>query len=405
MFSIFKKVFNHTDDKVIEKDAVIIDVRSKNEFASGHISGAINIPLEQIDMQSAELKSYPQIVVYCRSGNRSAHAKKILMDNGINNVVDAGSLTDVQSLLSSTGIHNAEIIKEALPNIQKQTISIKDSNVLKVLIPTDFSVQAEFSYLMVRNLEEHLSVDIHFLHVMDVPDTVTMDGSGDIQTCGEIDVNYIKEQKRIAESKLQHLQDQYGQHISTHFAIGKVTDTILSFAESNHFDLIAMGTKGAWGVKEKLTSSQAQMIARKSQVPLLSLMCDRSDLMIKDILFVHDFREVDNTNVPLMHKFSKYFDAVYHQLYIYADNTNLNQEELNTAMNAYAVQHGVNQYKNHFIKAENIEEGVKSFIKMQDVDLVFIGTHGKGGIFHSSGAESLIKHLFKPIISFHLHQN
>ena len=53
---------------------------------------------------------------------------------------------------------------------------------LKVLIPTDFSVQAEYAYLMVKKLEEKIPVQIHFIHVLSVPDTVTMDKDGNIQT-------------------------------------------------------------------------------------------------------------------------------------------------------------------------------------------------------------------------------
>ncbi|MBL0102117.1 MAG: universal stress protein [Saprospiraceae bacterium] len=405
MFSVFKNMFGGGDDKVIENNAVIIDVRSKNEFASGHLASAVNIPLEQIESHAETLKSHPQVVLYCRSGNRSEHAKKILTTCGLSNVLDAGSLGNAQALLASTGIHSDLIIKENIPEMSHSGDVLKDENVLKVLIPTDFSVQADFSYLMTRKLEEHLSVDIHFLHVMDVPDTVTVDDLGEVQTCGEIDINFIKDQKKIAENKLQQLRAQYGEHISIHLILGKVTDSILNFAESNHYDLIVMGTKGAWGLKEKLSSSQAQMIARRSQIPVMSLMCDRSDLIIKDVLFVHDFKEGDNTSVPLMHKFSRYFDAVYHQLYIYSDVMSLRQDDMIIAMDKYASEHGIGQHKNHFIKADNVEEGVNAFIKTQDVDLVFVGTHGKGGIFHKSAAESLIKHLFKPIISFHLHQN
>ena len=77
---------------------------------------------------------------------------------------------------------------------------------IKILIPTDFSVQAEFAYLMVKKLEEKTQVDIHFLHVMNVPDTVTVDGNGSIQTCGEIDVNYVVKQKEIAERKLTKIK-------------------------------------------------------------------------------------------------------------------------------------------------------------------------------------------------------
>jgi len=60
---------------------------------------------------------------------------------------------------------------------------------LKIIIPTDFSVQAEFAYLMVQRLEEKTAIDIHFLHVLNVPDTVTLDAKGNVQTCGEIDIN------------------------------------------------------------------------------------------------------------------------------------------------------------------------------------------------------------------------
>ena len=144
---------------------------------------------------------------------------------------------------------------------------------LKVLIPTDFSVQAEYAYLMVKKLEEKISVEIHFIHVMDVPDTVSIDKNGKIQTCGEIDVNYVISQKKIADRQLNDLTTIYGQHIKTHLVLGKITDSIINFSESNKFDLIVMGTKGAWGLKEKLSGSETQIIARKSATPLLSLMC------------------------------------------------------------------------------------------------------------------------------------
>ena len=55
---------------------------------------------------------------------------------------------------------------------------------LKILIPTDFSVQSEFAFLMVKKLEEKINTEIHFLHVLAVPDTVTMDSVGNINTCG-----------------------------------------------------------------------------------------------------------------------------------------------------------------------------------------------------------------------------
>ncbi|MBK6834914.1 MAG: universal stress protein [Bacteroidetes bacterium] len=273
---------------------------------------------------------------------------------------------------------------------------------LKVLIPTDFSVQAEYAYLMVKKLEEKAPIDIHFVHVLDVPDTVTMDKNGKIETCGEIDVNYIISQKEIAERKLNNLKTLYGNHISTELVLGKVTDAIVSYSEENKFDLIVMGTKGAWGLKEKLSGSETQFIARKSKTPLLSLMCDRSDLVISNILLVHDFRHVEDDNLSLLKKLVLAFGAKVHLLQVVSNQNEQEKNNLLNLMDEYAKVNNISNYEKHLLSDSDVENGVIHFNQMHDVDIVCIGTHGRGGLFHSSATEKLINHLFKPIISFHL---
>lgn len=273
---------------------------------------------------------------------------------------------------------------------------------IKILIPTDFSVQAEFAYLMVKKLEEKTPVDIHFLHVMNVPDSVTMDGSGNIQTCGEIDVKYVVKQKEIAERKLTNLKTLYGNDINSHFVLGKVTDGILNFAEANHFDLIVMGTKGAWGLKEKLSGSETQIIARKSKIPVLSLMCDRSDLSIQNILLVHNFDHPVKEDLQLMQKLIKAFNTKFHLLQITSENAETEKVTVEANMKIFAELNNITNYECHLINDKDVESGVVHFNQMNNMDIVCIGTHGKGGLFHHSATEKLINHLFKPILSFQL---
>jgi nucleotide-binding universal stress UspA family protein len=273
---------------------------------------------------------------------------------------------------------------------------------LKILIPTDFSVQAEFAYLMVKKLGEKIPVDVHFLHVMNVPDTVTMDGNGTIKTCGEIDVKYVVKQKEIAERKLTELKNVYGNDISSHFILGKVTDGILDFAEVNHFDLMVMGTKGAWGLRERLSGSETQMIARKTKIPLLSLMCDRSDLNIQDILLVHNFNHPAKEDLRVMHKLINAFNTKVHLLQITSGNVQAEKASIEANMKKFAELNGLTDYECHLINDKDVENGVVHFNEMHTMDMVCIGTHGKGGVFHHSATEKLINHLFKPIISFHI---
>lgn len=273
---------------------------------------------------------------------------------------------------------------------------------LKILIPTDFSIQPEYAYLLVKRLEDKLPVEVHFLHVMTVPDTVTIDENGSINTCGEIDINFLQVQKQMAERKLNHLKETYGNDIQTHLLFGKVTDQIVNFSASNRFDLVAMGTKGAWGLKEKLSGSDTQMVTRKSEVPVLSLMCDRSDLQINHILLVHDFNSPHVHGLDLMKRLLIAFDAKLHQLQ-WIDGIDDNQRaQLIEKMDAHAKNQDIFNYENHLITDADTESAVIHFNQMVNMDLICIGNLGNEGFFRSNSAEKLIKHLFKPIISFHI---
>ena len=74
-----------------KEDFILVDVRTKAEYDSEHIKGAINIPLDEIE-STTTLNKDSKIVVYCQSGNRSAKAAQKLVDNGYSDVYDLGSI-------------------------------------------------------------------------------------------------------------------------------------------------------------------------------------------------------------------------------------------------------------------------------------------------------------------------
>ena len=75
-----------------EKDYVIIDVRTIEEYSDGHVEGAINIPLDDINDIVNLYDKDKLIMIYCRSGNRSNQAANILDDLGYTNVYDFGGI-------------------------------------------------------------------------------------------------------------------------------------------------------------------------------------------------------------------------------------------------------------------------------------------------------------------------
>jgi phage shock protein E len=77
----------------------VIDVRTLDEWNSGHLVSAINIEWQDINIIESNIPKNEEIYLYCRSGNRSGKATKILLDAGYTNVINAGSIEEASSLL------------------------------------------------------------------------------------------------------------------------------------------------------------------------------------------------------------------------------------------------------------------------------------------------------------------
>ena len=84
----------------------IIDVRTEAEWKTGHLDGAIHIEWQDILQLSSKISKDEEIYLYCRSGNRSGKATKILIDAGYMNALNAGSIEQASKLLNKEIINN-----------------------------------------------------------------------------------------------------------------------------------------------------------------------------------------------------------------------------------------------------------------------------------------------------------
>lgn len=77
-----------------DEDALLIDVRTPAEYASGYVQGALNLPLDRFvqDYASVAPDKSRQIVLYCRSGARSGQATQFLLQQSYQNVINGGSV-------------------------------------------------------------------------------------------------------------------------------------------------------------------------------------------------------------------------------------------------------------------------------------------------------------------------
>jgi phage shock protein E len=93
MLDFLKKLFagSSTDYAALINDgAMIVDVRTPQEYRLGNIRGSVNIPLDQLKGNLKKIKKDKPVIVCCASGMRSASAKGVLTSNGYTEVYNAG---------------------------------------------------------------------------------------------------------------------------------------------------------------------------------------------------------------------------------------------------------------------------------------------------------------------------
>lgn len=83
-------------EEMNNSNVIILDVRTEDEYNSGHIENSVLIPVDDLENKAEELlvNKEQKILVYCRSGNRSKKAADLLVEMGYTNVYDFGGIKD-----------------------------------------------------------------------------------------------------------------------------------------------------------------------------------------------------------------------------------------------------------------------------------------------------------------------
>lgn len=104
MFKIIKKVFGIQPAvdyrELVKNGALIMDVRTKEEFNYGHIRGSQNFPLDRLIRDCTKVKKSKAIITCCASGMRSASAKRILKSKGYGQVYNGGGWIRLQQKIN-----------------------------------------------------------------------------------------------------------------------------------------------------------------------------------------------------------------------------------------------------------------------------------------------------------------
>jgi len=268
----------------------------------------------------------------------------------------------------------------------------------KILVPTDFSPQAENALKVAVQIAQKNKGVIYLLHSMEMSTHLANINSGALPES----LFFIK----LAEKQFEELlQKPYLADIELHQAIGhaEIYNDIAESVEKDNIDLIVMGSHGASGFKEMFIGSNTEKVVRTSKIPVLVIKNPHQNFEVNDFVFATDFSEECRKPFDDAQKFAKDIGAKMHLLFVNTPNDFKTTSQAKDIMNQFIRGMGVENYSLNIYNETSVEKGILQFAKDTGADLVGMSTHGRKGIshfFNGSISEDLVNHANMPVITF-----
>jgi nucleotide-binding universal stress UspA family protein len=269
----------------------------------------------------------------------------------------------------------------------------------RILVPTDFSPQAENALKVAAIIAQKNNAEIYLEHSLDLPGNLT---TGSSSSAKPESIYFIK----LANQKFEEvLKKDYLKPIDVHEAIGhgEIYDDVQLTVEDKNIDLIVMGSHGTSGFKEMFIGSNVEKVVRTSKIPVLVIKNQHETFDIKDFVFATDFTEECRKPFEQAQKFANAIGAKMHLLFVNSPNDFKTTAEINTIFKKFLKGADNQDYTLNVYNDISVEKGVLGFTKEINAQLIGMSTHGRKGLshfFNGSISEDLVNHAKMPVITF-----
>ena len=270
----------------------------------------------------------------------------------------------------------------------------------KILVPTDFSQQADYALNVAAQLAKKHDSEIYLLHMLELP-LNQVDAMGSHSDLPEAIFFMKLAHKRFDEvSKKEYLEGvKVHEIVKFHQAFEGIIDT----CKENDIDLIVMGSHGASGFKEMFIGSNTEKVVRTSEIPVLVIKNQHESFNVDNFVFASDFSPSNKESFFKALRFAEALDATLHLLMINTANKFVTTDESDRKMKDFVKGIHFKNYTLNIYNDETIERGILNFARHMDAGLIGMSTHGRKGLahfFNGSISEDLVNHANRPVITF-----
>jgi nucleotide-binding universal stress UspA family protein len=274
----------------------------------------------------------------------------------------------------------------------------------KILVPTDFSEQAENALRVAADLAKKHNASINLLHMVDLPMTLVDAVTGNQSELPEA-IFFMK----LAHQRFESMMSAPfldGVTIEESAEFDGAFEGIMDYVNKYQSDIIVMGSHGDSGLHEFFVGSNAEKVVRNSKIPVLIIKNRHEQFEIKNFIYALDFQAENHNAFKQAIAFAKTNNAQLHSLYVNTPGDFRSTHEVEEQMKKFMdIEGNVENCTLNIYNDNTIESGILHFAEMIDSGLVGIATHGRKGLAHflnGSLSEGLVNHAKRPVITFRI---
>lgn len=272
----------------------------------------------------------------------------------------------------------------------------------KIIVPIDFSETAYNAFLYAVKLGERLGSSIELIHVYTgtfSPEhpIVMHSQKGHDEAINQEIIDFIDEAKKDFGGALPV-------EVTGKTVLGFPEVEIVKLSKQEDTRLIVMSTSGSHGVSGKIFGTVSTHIARKSSCPVFLIPKDSKEYSIDKILYASNFESATEENILNLIEIASLFDASVYFVHVDEENHNYDHIENNIHEIIFKNADANFSYKMVTISDSSFTEGVTTYAKENDIDLIVMVSPKKSflaNIFHISATKTLAFYSELPMLVYH----
>lgn len=278
-----------------------------------------------------------------------------------------------------------------------------------ILIPTDFSEEANSAVKIAIKIALKTNASIRLLHV--IQSVYAYEYNEGSLLMAENAQERLAQQIMKAEEKALTLVKSIeiqGIKVEYDVQVGSTSKHISNIiAENCNVDLIVMGTKGDTGIHEMFIGSRTDKVARYAMCPLLSVRNNPSDFQIKNVVLATDFSDEIE---PLLEKIRELQDVFNFYLHLVYVNTPINYDttfRIEERMQRFLKKYELQSYSTSIINEYSQSDGINRYAERINADMIAMITHGRVGMSYlldGSIAGEVVNHATIPVLTYNIHE-